>query len=209
MMKSAEEGKIWEWRAFGEVSRSVAEKVRAYPIRPGLGDLRGEDLYLIAPASDQNVKLRRYASGWLLKFKLLLETRPGSFELYKESAEMTYGFPVSADQLKEAARLLAVTLPEASAAGNLDEKGFVTALAEASPAVIQTRVSKRRSQYQFDGGWLELADAQFETRTVESLSIHSPDIEVVRSMLDRLRPGDELEAMNYIEACRRWGDSEC
>lgn len=206
MTKPAEEGKIWEWRAFGEVTGSVAEKVRAYPIRPGLGDLRGEDVYLIAPHSDQNVKLRRYASGWVLKFKLLLETRPGSFELYEESAEFTYGFPVTPDKLKEAARLLGVTpVEDALSTASLDEKDFVTAFAEASPPVARTRVSKRRSQYQFEGGWLELAGAEFEKHNIQSLSIHSTSLDVVRKMLDRLQPGDELEAMNYIKACRRWG----
>lgn len=206
MTKPPEEGKIWEWRAFGPVSGRLAAKVRAFPIRPGLSDLRGEDIYLVAPYNDQNVKLRSYSSGWLLKLKFLCETKPGPFEHYDESAEFTYRFPVTPGTLKEAARLLNVTLPEAALqTASYDEKGFVSALAASSPAVTQTPVSKRRSQYEFEGGWLELADAIFAARSIQSLSIHSPSLEVVREMLERLRPGDELEAMNYIEACRRWG----
>lgn len=206
MTKPAEEGEIWEWRAFGHISERLAAEVRAYPIRLGLSDFRGDDIYLVAPRSDQNVKLRRYTSGWVLKLKLLFETRPGSFELYNESAEFTYQFPVSLDTLKEAARLLEVKLPDAVlSTATFIEEDFVKAFAESSPTVAETRVSKRRSQYQFENGWLELADVTFAKHNVQSISIHSPDIEVVKKMVKRLQPGDELEPMNYLEACRRWG----
>lgn len=207
MMKPPEEGRVWEWRAFGRVTETLASKVRAYPIRLGIDNVRGEDIYLISPRSDQNVKLRRYASGWVLKLKLLFETESVHFELYSESAEFTYHFPVSVDRLRDAARLLGARLPAAalSTASLLTEEEFVTALAEASPAIVEARVSKIRSQYQFEDGWLELADVEFETRSVQSVSVHSAEIEVVKEMTERLEPGDELEPMNYIEACRRWG----
>jgi len=206
MIKPPEEGEIWEWRAFGRVSDSLAERVRAYPIRFGLSDLRGEDIYLVAPHSNQNVKLRRYANGWLLKLKLLIGTQPGSFERYKESAEFTNRFPVSRKALEDAARLLEVEAPNAVAsAATFSEEAFVRAFAESSPPAIQIRVSKRRSQYQFQNGWLELADVTFSKQQVQSISIHSPNIDVVREMTNRLQTGDELTPMNYIEACRRWG----
>lgn len=206
MTKPPEEGRIWEWRAFGPISSTLAAKVREYPIRLGLSDLRGEDIYMVAASSDQNVKLRRYAKGWVLKLKLLFETNARPFELYNESAEFTYYFPVSFDTLSAAAQLLGVTLPAAaSSIKSFAEAEFVKALGESSPPVTESRVTKRRSQYQFENGWLELADVKFATRNTESLSVHSPDIEVVRRMVDHLQPGAELEPMNYIEACRRWG----
>ncbi len=206
MTKPPEEGRIWEWRAFGSISETLAAKVRAYPIRLGLSDLRGDDIYLVAPHSDQNVKLRRYASGWVLKLKLLFEAIAGPFELYNESAEFTYHFPVALDRLKDAARLLGVTLPIAALSiGSFDDAEFVKTLVESSPAVAESRVSKMRSQYECENGWLELADVKFATREIQSVSVHSSEIGVVREMLERLQPGDELEPMNYIEACRRWG----
>ena len=205
-MKTPEEGRIWEWRAFGRITETLAAKVRAYPVRLGVSDLRGEDIYLISPQSDQNVKLREYARGCVLKLKLLLETKTGPFDLYDESAEFTYQFPVSLDRLKDAARLLGVSLPSAvSSVDGLSEQEFLNALKASQPAVSETRVSKRRSQYQCENGWLELADVRFATRETQSFSIHSPDIGTVRVILERLQPGDELEPMNYIEACRRWG----
>ena len=206
MTKPAEEGRIWEWRAFGRINDELAGKVRAYPIRLGVDDLRGEDLYLVSPLSDQNVKLRRYAKGWVLKFKLLLETEPGGFELYKESAEFTYRLPVTLDELKAAAELLAVELPQHDpTTETFDEQDFVNALAGSSPPTRETRVSKRRSQYQCGGGWIELADVEFESCEVQSISMHSRHIDGVREMLESLQLGEELETMNYIQACRRWG----
>ena len=206
MTKSAEEGRIWEWRAFGRINDELALRVRAYPIRLGVDDLRGEDLYLVSPLSDQNVKLRRYAKGWVLKFKLLLETEQGGFELYKESAEFMYRLPVTLDEVKAAAELLAVELPERDpTTETFGEQDFVNALARSSPPAQETRVSKRRSQYQCGDGWIELADVGFESCEVQSISLHSQHIDEVREMLKSLEPGEELEAMNYIEACRRWG----
>lgn len=204
MTKPPEEGRIWEWRAFGRISGTLAAKVRAYPVR--FSDVRGNDIYLISPRSDQNVKLRQYGTGSVLKLKLLFEAKTRPFELYDESAEFTYPLPVSLDRLKDAARLLAVTLPvTALSHASFDEVEFVKALAESAPAVTETSVSKKRSQYQFGNGWLELADVTFVKREIQSISVHSPDIEVVKEMIDRLQPGDELEPMNYIEACRLWG----
>lgn len=206
MAKPAEEGRIWEWRAFGRLDHELSEKIRAYPIRPGIDDLRGEDLYLVSPLSDQNVKLRKYAKGWVLKFKLLLESEPGGFELYKESARLTYRMPVKFDELKAAADLLSIELPENDLKSDVfEEPDFVNALASSSPPAHETRVSKRRSQYQYGDGWIELADVEFETRGVQSISLNSASLESVRVMLESLQPGDTLETMNYIEACRRWG----
>jgi hypothetical protein len=49
MTKAPEEGEIWEWRAFGSINERLAAEVRAYPIRLGLSDFRGDDIYLVAP----------------------------------------------------------------------------------------------------------------------------------------------------------------
>lgn len=206
MTKAPEEGKIWEWRAFGRIGESLASRIYAHPIRMGLGDLRGEDIYLVSPASDQNVKLREFPTGWFLKFKLLLSTSPGGIELYRESARFTHRFPVSFEHLEEAARLLEVKLPEPiEQSATFDEDALVQTLTESTPPAAKIKVRKKRAQFQFAGGWLEMADVWFARDHVQSISIHSTDIEAVEGMLKRLGIGDEMEAMNYIEACRRWG----
>jgi hypothetical protein len=207
MSKSPEEGKIWEWRAFGQLSEGLVARVRAHPIRMGLRDIQGEDLYLISPDSDQNVKLRRSSNGWMLKFKLLFATGTTPFELYSESSELMYALPVPLHRLKEAAVLLATSLPSAinDETQLFDAEGFVNALAESSPPITETGVSKVRSQFAFDHGWLELADVDFEQRSTQSVSVHSTELEVVKEMSKQIEAGENLEVMNYIEACRRWG----
>jgi hypothetical protein len=95
MSKAPEEGKIWEWRAFGRISDEMSRKVQAYPIRLGISNLPVKDVYLISPLSDQNVKLRWYFSGLYLKFKLLLDTKPGQIELYNFFGSSPGGYAIA------------------------------------------------------------------------------------------------------------------
>ena len=55
MSKPPEEGQIWEWRGFGKISPEIAAHVESLPIRNGIRDLPGTDVYLIPPASDADV----------------------------------------------------------------------------------------------------------------------------------------------------------
>jgi hypothetical protein len=166
-------------------------------------NIGGEDLYLISPNSNHNVKLRRYDGRWILKFKLLIKAVPGDSELYNESAAFTYPFPVGLDQLTFAASLLRVELKNEPASA-LSPDEFTRELEKASPSVKSAHVKKKRSQFEFEGGWLELADVEFAKHHIQSISIHSPNKETVEQMRERLAPGNGWEVMNYVEACRRW-----
>lgn len=204
MTKPPEEGKIWEWRGFGRISPSVRTLVESLPIRNGVRDHQGTDIYLIPPTSEQNVKVRLTDKGWVLKFKVLLEKRPDRIELYRETASWTYAFPLAQESLDEAANLLAVALPEADREDqHYSEDQFIAAFSAATPPVVAVKVSKVRSQFQFEGGWLEIADVDFGARQVQSLSLHSAQIETVERMIDRVHPDSGLTVMNYVEACRR------
>jgi len=206
MSKSPEEGKIWEWRAFGTLSDDLVTRVRAYPIRMGIKDIQGEDLYLISPDSDQNVKLRRSPGGWVLKFKLLFDTRTAPIELYSESVEYTYPLPVPLNRVKEAAVLLATGLPRTILGEDqlFDSDKLIKALAGSSPPIVETTVSKIRSQFAFENGWFELAEVDFEQHSTQSISVNSRELDVVKEVTKQIDSG-KLEVMNYVEACRRWG----
>jgi len=207
MEKSSEEGRIWEWRAFGTLGPDVVSAVERYPIRLGIREMAGEDLYFISPGSDQNVKLRRGSTGWALKFKTLLEVRRDTFELYDERSSYTYQLPIEADIARNAARLLSVELRDGDLDDEtLDKEALVRVLSQATPAVWTVLIKKKRSQFAFQNGWLELADVQFPGRKTRSISIHSAELSVVTNMLRRLSPGRSIEAMNYVQACRRWGE---
>jgi hypothetical protein len=197
---------IWEWRAFGTISDRTIAEVRAHPIRLGIAEKREEDLYLVSPVSDHNVKLRNASGQFLLKLKPLLAKGPRSIELYRDSVSLLYSFPVDRSVLREAARLLGVKLPEKTiATESFSKDDFIWAILASSPSVRTVSVSKSRSQFEFDGGWVELADSIFPRRKVQSLSIQSPDRNLVEQIIDELRPAGDLEVMGYIEACRRWG----
>jgi hypothetical protein len=204
MMKPPEEGQIWEWRGFGKISRHITAQVETLPVRSGIRDIAGTDIYLISLASEQNIKLRLSDKGWVLKFKLLLAKRDDGIELYHETARWTYAFPLSPAVMKEAARLLDVTLPDAAlAADAFNEVESMAAFHAAMPTVVSVETRKVRSQYQFDGGWLEIANVDFGSRQTQSLSLHSPDVAVVERMVAQLHPDNSLTVMNYVEACRR------
>jgi hypothetical protein len=208
--KPSEEGRIWEWRAFGSIDRALTSRVTRFPIRAAIRDVVGEDIYFISSQNDQNVKLRFAAGQWLLKFKILLETKlfdgiPGAFELYDESARYTYLLPVGTRELRDAARLLSVSLTDDAVAKQTF--GFAElsrVFSRATPSVVRVNVKKRRSQYAFDGGWIELAEASFPTKTVESISAHSMNLDTAQKIVTDLLPSDNLETMNYVQACRRW-----
>src|SRR5260370_1147035 len=130
----------------------------------------GEDIYFVAPSSDQNIKLRKSGDEWNLKFKLLLD-REGSIELYKETAEYLYRFPVGSDLLEETARLLSVMPPaEILRPRAYTVAEFVALLEGSDPPVHLTPTKKVRSQFQFEGGWFELADVSFPQYRVQSVS---------------------------------------
>jgi len=203
MSKPAEEGRIWEWRAFGELPASLAAEVRSHPIRMGISDVAGEDIYLVSPLNDQNIKLRSSRDGTFLKFKLL-EARVDAFELYYESNRYTFGFPIERIRLDEAARLLDVHLDQADESRtSLSEADFTRALSLATPQVTIVVVRKLRSQFEFEEGWFELADVEFPARQTHSISIHAHSLEVVEQRVGHLS-SKGMEVINYVEACRRW-----
>lgn len=204
-IKPPEEGLLWEWRAFGQIDRRLVAKIKDRPVRFGILDQSEEDLYFVSPLSDQNVKLRNYASGSALKLKLLFAIGPDAIELYKESETYLHRFPITLNEVKEAARLLNVRLDEeALTHGSFTPDEFAKALAASNPSVIVVDVRKTRTQYLYGEGWIEMADVFFPRDEVQTLSIQSPSLEAVQRILKELEPGGMLEVMNYVEACRRW-----
>jgi hypothetical protein len=204
MSKLPEEGEIWEWRAFGRISDALRERVRARPVRMNIVDQQEEDIYFISPANDQNVKLRLWRGLWLLKLKLFLRKGTNAIELYSESQRMMFAFPVPRQTLAIAARLLAVK-PAETAEFSFEKDQFIEAIERATPPALVVRVSKVRSQFEFGQGWVEIAKAKFPRIEIETISIHSPQMEAVEKIIAELDIPSSLETMNYVEACRRWG----
>jgi hypothetical protein len=211
MIKAPEEGYIWEWRAFGKLNHTLVDKIKAHPVRlddngNSLANILGQDLYFISPDSDHNIKLRKsIGSDWILKFKLLLATEAHSIELYQESDKIIYRFPVRRAVVEETAELLKTTLPEHfPTSGKIDADLLIQILKDSTPQVDNVLVGKIRTQYQLANGWVELADVTFPNHRTQSISLHAFERREVENLLIEYPPGDELEVMNYLQACRRW-----
>jgi hypothetical protein len=210
-MKAPEEGYVWEWRAFGRLQQTLVETIKAQPVRIDdngntLLDIVGQDLYLISPASEHNIKLRKALGGdWSLKFKLLLRNEGHAIELYQESNKKFYRFPVNRGVMDETAELLNITLPESAPAdGKFAADDFVQILKDSMPGVAAILVGKIRSQYQFESGWVEVAEVTFPRHRAQSISLHAFERRGLDRLLAELPIDDNLEVMNYLEACRRW-----
>jgi hypothetical protein len=210
-MKAPEEGYVWEWRAFGKLQKTLIEEIKAQPVRIDdngnpLRDILGQDLYLISSTSEHNIKLRKaIGSDWALKFKLLVASEARAIELYQESSKKFYRFPITQAVVEETAELLNVALPESFAAGDkITADDFVQILKDSTPAVAAILVGKSRSQYQFASGWVELAEITFPKHRTQSISLHAFERQGLETLLAQLPVDDDLEVMNYLEACRRW-----
>jgi hypothetical protein len=206
MIKPPEDGLIWEWRAFGRVSPELERWLHSHPIRMGIKGQQGFDEYFISTESEQNVKIRKYRTGSVLKFKFLLSMGDDGIELYAENPDYTYRFPLNIEHLRKSARLLRLEIPAIEPeATELSTEQFSEWLLKPAPAVSMIGVEKRRWQFDCDGGWLELADIAIKGQTLRTISIHSPELAIVEDIKTRIGPGNDLDVMNYVKACRRWG----
>jgi hypothetical protein len=173
----------------------------------GVLERREHDIYFVAPANDQNIKLREDAGHWVLKLKVLLARAGPGKELYREDPRKVFGFPLSRETIESAASLLDIRIPDeppSELAGVADLRQLI---ARSLPLVTVVEVFKSRSQFQIDNGWLELAQVDFPGRRTESLSIHSAEVTVLERWLANLAPDKKLLRMNYVEACRLWGSA--
>jgi hypothetical protein len=206
MMKPPEDGLIWEWRAFGRVSPELERWLHSHPVRLGIKGQQGFDEYFISTESEQNVKIRRYRTGSVLKFKFLIAMGDDGIELYAENPDYTYRFPVNIEQLRKSARLLGVETPAIEPeTAELTTEQFAERLLIPAPAVSMVGVEKRRWQFICDGGWLELAEITIKGQALRTISIHSPELAIVQDIITRIDPAEGLEVMNYVMACRQWG----
>jgi len=205
MKKPPEEGNIWEWRAFGSLNPQLLARVNSLPLRAGIVGRPEFDIYLISPTSDNNIKLREMDGRFALKLKPLLEAGTDSIELYQESIDLVYDFPVDKSVFDRVCSLLETAAPgDLGAIHSFGEEGFTRTLATCRPAIKRVEVSKTRSQFVVPDGWVELADMIFPRKTTQSISVHSFEKEVISRTLEDLKVPNALKAINYVQACRLW-----
>src|SRR5262249_19595037 len=177
-----------EWRAFGRLNPELLAKVNTLPLRAGIVGRPEFDTYLISPSTDNNIKLRDLDGRSVLKLKPLLESRADAIELYHESIDMIYEFPVAKSVFDRVCLLLGTgPAGDFSSIQSFGAEGLIRTLSTCRPPVNTVQVSKTRSQFVVQSGWVELADMLFPRKRTQSISIHSYQSQVVKRTLEDLK----------------------
>jgi exopolyphosphatase/guanosine-5'-triphosphate,3'-diphosphate pyrophosphatase len=172
-------GKIvprWEWRTFGQ-EFGAAESV--FAALESEGAQESDEVYLLSPACDANVKVR----DALMDIKLLEQIDAAGLEQWRPV--MKGAFPLAADEAKEVCAALGVTAPStARTAYSLQELE-----AELSAAVRGVRVvpvHKRRVRSTLHGCMSEITDVVADGKKIRTVALEAEDagrvIDAVRAV---------------------------
>jgi exopolyphosphatase/guanosine-5'-triphosphate,3'-diphosphate pyrophosphatase len=172
-------GKIvprWEWRTFGQAF-GAAESVFAALQSDGAQE--SDEVYLLSPACDANVKVR----DGLMDIKLLEQVDPAGLEQWRPV--MKGGFPLAADDAKRVCATLEVTAPStARAAYSLQE--LEAELSAPARGVRVVAVHKRRVRSTLHGCMAELTDVVVEGEKTRTVALETEDagrlIDAVRAI---------------------------
>jgi exopolyphosphatase/guanosine-5'-triphosphate,3'-diphosphate pyrophosphatase len=176
----------WEWRTFGESFGESDDRFAA--LEPG-GVQESDEVYLLSPATDENVKIR----DLLMDIKTLEQVNAEGLEQWKPV--MKGAFPLSAAQVKNVFAALGVA-PPPLARGEYSLEQFVAELAEPGQRLRVVQVHKRRVRYKVNGCMSEVTEVVADGNKTRTVAIESEDaarvITTVRSLgLDR------FENMSY------------
>jgi exopolyphosphatase/guanosine-5'-triphosphate,3'-diphosphate pyrophosphatase len=166
----------WEWRTFGhefggaesKFASLLSEKVQ-----------KSEEIYLLAAATDANVKIR----DRLMDIKMLERTSPEGLEQWRPVLKESFPLPHTAVATVRAT----LGLPAASPSGdNLPLDRLLAELAPAGGPVHVVDVRKTRTRYHVKGCVAEVTEVIADGKAVRTVAIEDEDpaklIAAVRSM---------------------------
>ncbi|MCM8594764.1 hypothetical protein [Accumulibacter sp.] len=176
----------WEWRTFGAGFSGAGNPFAT--LEPG-GIQESDELYLLSPLSDVNVKVR----DRLMDIKRLEQVNSDRLEQWKPV--MKRAFPLAA---AEAGRVLAILgmVPPALARADYTIDQFVAELVRPDGRLRAVEVHKTRTRYKVEGCLAELADVVAEGRTTCTIAIESESPSRVIAALRTLGL-DRHENVNY------------
>jgi len=161
-------GKIvprWEWRTFGH-DFGAAESV--FAALESEGAQESDEVYLLSPACDANVKVR----DGLMDIKLLEQIDPAGLEQWRPV--MKGGFPLAAEDVKKVCATLGVTAPStALAAYSLQE--LESELSAPARGVRVVPVHKRRVRSTLRGCMAEITDVVVEGKKTRTVALEAED----------------------------------
>jgi exopolyphosphatase/guanosine-5'-triphosphate,3'-diphosphate pyrophosphatase len=176
----------WEWRTFGE---SLAEFDDRFAGIEAGGFQESDELYLLSPVSDENVKVR----DLLMDIKTLEQVNPDGLEQWRPVMKGAFPLP-AADVLKVFAALRVAPPPLARADYMLEQ--FVTELAEPGGRLRVIKVHKKRARYTIDGCMSELTEVVADDRRTRTVAIESEDPARVIATVRKLGL-DQYANVNY------------
>lgn len=179
----------WEWRTFSRHLAPFATTVVAGPV-----DAPQDEVYLVAAASRQNVKIRRDA----IEIKRLEESDADGLERWRPVAQLP--FPLGRAALDRIGAALGVVIPGAPTA-LVDRAALLDAVATMQPNVLAVPVTKQRRHFVAAGCRGERADLQIAGSTWQSIALEDEDPAVVRRTLHLLQL-DHLPNTSYPAALK-------
>ena len=155
----------WEWRTFGE--RFGAVESRFAGLVPE-GIQESDEVYLLSPASDANVKVR----DGLLDVKALQQVNADGLEQWKPV--MKSAFPLSGQDAAKVFSILGIAPPTPSrTAWSRDE--LQAELARAPGGATAVAVHKRRTRYVVDGCMAEVAELVVDGKALRTIAFEHTD----------------------------------
>ena len=166
----------WEWRTFGQDFGDAEERFAA--LVPEKVQ-KSEELYLLAAATDANVKIR----DQLLDIKILEQVNAEGLEQWRPVLKAS--FPLSASAVASLRKALG--LPAGSPADEgLSLDRLLAELAPSGGPVRAVYVGKARTRYHIQGCVAELTEVIADGKTIRTVAIEDEDpgkvIAAVRSM---------------------------
>jgi exopolyphosphatase/guanosine-5'-triphosphate,3'-diphosphate pyrophosphatase len=182
----------WEWRTFGDQVGGADERFASSPPQ---GSQEGDEVYLLSPAVDANVKIRNQ----LMDIKSLQQVNADGLEQWKPV--LKEAFPLSAALVGQVFDALGIATPQlARAAYTLDQ--LIAELVEPAGRVRKVAVHKKRVQYRIGGCLAETTELVVDRRGTRTIAIESEDPGCVMAALRELRL-DRIENVSYPRGLKR------
>jgi exopolyphosphatase/guanosine-5'-triphosphate,3'-diphosphate pyrophosphatase len=176
----------WEWRTFGE---SFGESDGRLAALESLGVQESDELYLLSPVTDENVKVR----DLLMDIKTLKQVNSDGLEQWEPV--MKGAFPLPVPEVKHVLEALGIAPPPLARPDYTLEQ-FVAELVEPSGRLRAVKVHKKRTRYKVDGCMSEMTEVVADGRKTRTVAIESED--PTRVMAARRKLGlDGFENINY------------
>jgi exopolyphosphatase/guanosine-5'-triphosphate,3'-diphosphate pyrophosphatase len=181
----------WEWRTFAASFGDADRRFGALP--PGQVQ-ESDELYLLAPNSDANVKVRNR----LMDVKILEQVNSDGLEQWRPV--MKGEFPLAAAAVDQVCAALRVAPLSGGAAYTLEQ--LQAALTSPPRNVRVVRVHKRRQRYTVGGCPAEMTDVVADGRPTRTVAIECEDPARVRAAVREMGL-DRFENVSYPRGLKR------